>query len=441
MTTALIVDGLDIIIRARVASRNQLVLSAFRADLAKNTQSSDPDVTIILPAYKNPEEVERCLHYLLKADVPRHRIIVVDDYSNDNFVTATTAANFGVKVISIGRNTRKVGAVNVGLHLVDTKYVIILDSDSIILSNYSSLGKVTEEMEVFGLDAMACRILPCPPASKVGRGLQSDKKNLLLDLQTLEFEQCMRVARGSMYGIKKLNDSYKLKYAEVIHISGAFGIFRTPIVSEVMDNVKEETVLGEDAERTLQILAKNGKVGYSSELLVLSACKMDVRSHYHQRVDWGDGFFRTYVSRFGASVLKRRLAGTTYLCMLVRDILLHPLKLVSIPLLFLYPLEFIFLLGFYVALNIFVTRTILADLKVSPRMLVLDIFYKLYMVVFPCTVGYYNATVREIRLHITRRNYKFPPIEIVKVWNLPIQPSMQRIYYQTYQVGIATLKR
>jgi len=42
--------------------------------------------------------------------------------------------------------------------------------------------------------------------------------------------------------------------------------------------------------------------------------------------------------------------------------------------------------------------------------------------------------VREIKLHTTRRNHKFPPIEIVKVWNLPIHSPMQSVCYQTYRV-------
>jgi cellulose synthase/poly-beta-1,6-N-acetylglucosamine synthase-like glycosyltransferase len=418
---AFVVDGLDLIIRARTASRNQPLLSEFRADLANNPPSHDPDLTVIMPAYKNPEEVDRCIHYLLKAGVPCERIIVVDDYSNDNFETATSAANFGVKVISIGRNTKKVGAVNVGLHAVDTKYVAVLDSDSILLSSYSMLAKAIEEMEILGLDAMAGRVLPCPPASMVGRGLKSDKRSLLLELQTFEFDQTMRVGRASMYGIQRLNGSYKLKYADILLISGAFGLFRTPMIREVMYNIKEETIIGEDAERTLKILAKNGQVGYSNDLLVLSACTTDMPSHFKQRVGWSGGFFRTYVSRFGWSVCKRKLAGTTYLVLLVRDLLLHPLKLLLIPSLLLYPLEFVCLIGFYIALNIFITRTVLADLKVSRTVLVLDLFYKLYMTVFAATLGYYKAILHEIKLHTIDRNRKIAPIEIVRLWNLPTQ--------------------
>ena len=422
MALAFAVDGVEMIIRARVASRNQSLLSEFRADLANNRPSQDPDLTVIMPAYKNAKEIDRCLHYLLKAGVPRDKILVVDDCSNDNFVTATTAANYGVKVISIGRNTKKVGAVRAGLHAVDTKYVAVLDSDSVMLNSYSTIAKTIQEMEILGLDAVAGRVLPCPPASVVGRGLKANKRNLLLEIQTLEFDMTMRVGRGSMYAIQRLNHSYKLKYAEILLVSGAFGLFRTAMIRDVMDDMKEETFIGEDCERTLKLLIKGGKVGYSNDILLLSACKMDLRSHFPQRVSWAAVFLRMYLRRFGYSVCKRKLAGTTYIVMLVRDVINHPLKILSIPLMFLYPLEFAGLMGFYIAMNIFLTRTILADLRVSPDILVLDLFYKLYMSVVLTPLGYSQAIFNEIKLHTIDRNRRTAPIEVVRAWNFPTQP-------------------
>jgi cellulose synthase/poly-beta-1,6-N-acetylglucosamine synthase-like glycosyltransferase len=421
LVMAFLVDGVDLLIRAHVFSKSQLLVSRFRADLANNAVSPDPDVTVILPAYKNPEEVERCIHHLLKAGVPQKKILVVDDYSNDNFKTATAAANFGVKVISIGRNTQKVGAVNVGLDAADTKFVVVLDSDCILLATYNRLGKAIEEMEVLGLDAMACRVLPCPPASEVGTEPQLEKRSIMLELQTLEFDQSMRLGRGSLYALQTLNDSYKLKYADVIAIPGAFGIFRRTLLRQVMSNIKEESILAEDAERTLKILAKNGKIGYADDLIVLTAAKLDMNSHFNQRVAWSAGLFRCFVSRFGASVCKKKLAGTVYLSILIRDVLIHPLKIISIPFFLLYPLEFVSIIGFYIALNIFITRRIDIDISISRTMFMLIIFYRLYMNMFPTTAGYFKALLHEIKLHTIDRNRKLPPIKIVRLWNFPTQ--------------------
>lgn len=421
LVTAFLVDGVEMLIRAHVFSKSQLHLSRFRAHLANNSANPDPDVTVILPAYKNPEEVERCIHYLLKAGVPHKKILVVDDYSNDNFKTATVAANFGVRVISIGRNTQKVGAVNVGLDAADTKFVVVLDSDCILLATYKRVGKAIEEMEILGLDAMACRVLPCPPASEVGTELQLDKRSVMLELQTLEFDQSMRLGRGSLYALQPLNDSYKLKYADVIAIPGAFGIFRRTLLRQVMSNIKEESILAEDAERTLKILAKNGKVGYADDLIVLTAAKLDMNSHFNQRVAWSAGLFRCFVSRFGASVCKKKLAGTVYLSILIRDVLIHPLKIISIPFFLLYPLEFVSLIGFYIALNIFITHRIDIDISTSRTMFMQIVFYRLYMNMFPTTAGYFKALLHEIKLHTIDRNLKLPPIKIVRLWNFPTQ--------------------
>jgi len=420
--TAFVTDGVDMLIRARAFSKGQLLLSKFRADLANSPPSSDLDVTVILPAYKNPEEVERCIHYLLKAGIPHEKILVVDDYSNDNYETATRAAYFKVKVISIGRNSQKVGAVNVGLDVADTKYVVVMDSDSVLFASYNRIAKAIEEMEILGLDAMATRILPCPPASEVGTELHLNKRSMMLELQTLEYDQFMRLGRGSMYALQRLNGSYKLKYADVITIPGAFGIFRRTLLRQAMNNIKEESILAEDAERTLKILSKNGKIGYADDIVVLTAAKLDMDSHFYQRVGWTAGLFRCFVSRFGASVCKRKLAGTAYLSILVRDVLIHPLKVLSIPFFLFYPLEFASLMGFYFALTIFITYRIDVDVKVSRTALWLVFFYRLYMNIFPTTAGYFKALLHEIRLHTIDRNRKVPPIEIVRVWNLPMKP-------------------
>ena len=420
LVTAFVVDGIDILARSRAFTKSQSVLSKFRADLAASPHSRDPDVTIVLPAYKNPQEVERCIHYLLKAGIPRKKILVVDDYSNDQFQTAKSAASLGVQVISIGRNGQKVGAVNVGLDAADTKYVIVLDSDSVLLASYDRLAKAIEEMEILGLDVMACRVLPCPPASEVGTALNMDKKSLLLELQYLEYDQAMRLGRGSMYAVQKMNGSYGLKYADVLTVPGAFGIFRRTLLRQVMSNIKEESILAEDAERTLKILGKNGKVGYADDIVVFTAAKLDVASHFNQRVAWAAGFFRCFVSRFGVSVCRRKLAGATYLSMLVRDILIHPLKILSIPFLLLYPLEFLSLMGFYIALNVVVIHKVNVDVKLSRATFALVLFYRLYMTMFPTSVGYFKAFVHEIRLHLCKK-CKVLPIEIVRVWNTPLQ--------------------
>jgi cellulose synthase/poly-beta-1,6-N-acetylglucosamine synthase-like glycosyltransferase len=420
--TTFVIDGVDMLVRARAFSNGQLLLSRFRADLANNPPSSDPDVTFILPAYKNPEEVERCIHHLLKAGIPHEKILVVDDYSNDNYETATRAANFKVKVMSIGRNSQKVGAVNIGLDVADTKYVVVLDSDSVLLASYSRIAKAIEEMEILGLDAMASRLLPCPPASEVGLELQLDKRSMMLELQTLEYDQFMRLGRGSMYALQRLSGSYKLKYAEVIAIPGAFGIFRREVIRQVMSSVKEESILAEDAERTLKIVGKNGKVGYADDIVVLTSAKLDIDSHFYQRVGWSAGLFRCFVSWFGVSVCKRKLAGMAYLSILIRDVLMHPLKALSIPFFLLYPLEFACLMGLYFALVIVTTSRIDVDVKVSRAALILIFFYRLYMSIFPTTAGYFKALLHEIKLHTIDRNRKAPPIEIVRVWNLPAQP-------------------
>lgn len=145
-------------------------------------------------------------------------------------------------------------------------------------------------------------------------------------------------------------------------------------------------------------------------------------SHFSQRVGWSAGLFRCFVSRFGASVCNRKLAGISYLSILIREIINHPLRILSIPFLLLYPLEFVSLIGLYVAINIFIGSRISVDLKLPVSIYVLTVFYRLYMSMFPTTAGYFKALLHEIKLHTIDRNRKLPPIKTVRIWNFSPQP-------------------
>lgn len=417
LTTAFVADGIEILIRARAFNRNQLNLTKFRDEFI---EKYDLDFTVILPAYRKPQEdLKRSIHSLLKAGIPKNQILVVDDFSDDQFKTAGTAAKLGVRVMSISRNTKKVGALKIAVDAINTKYVVLMDSDSVLLTNCDGLKRAINEMGLLGLDAMAGRVLPFHPSLKAGseRSLAPEKKGLLLELQSLEYDQSMRLGRGSMYSVDAQSGSYRLKYAEVTCVSGAFGIFRTTVLRQVMTKIKEE-FSGEDFERTLRILGINGKVGYSDNIVVLTSAPVNLVSHVKQRVEWSAGLFRCSFSKFGGTVCKRKRAGLTYLTNLIRDIIIHPLKLFSIPFLLLfYPIGFLSLIIFYTALNFLVAKKLNIGNAAPTKALLLLPFYKFYISIVPTTIGYLKAFVYDVKLHTLSRNYRARPIGIIREWN------------------------
>ena len=215
------------LIRTRAFFRNKSKLSEFRNSL-KDRDLEDPDFTVIMPAYRNYDAVKRAVEHLLEMGIPSKQILVVDDFSNDQYATALETSKLGVRVVSINRNSKKVGAINLGLDVVKTEFVVLLDSDSFVVSSCQRLREAMLEMQTLGLDAMAGRVLPCGYSPTVESELfpLSERRSRMLQLQWLEYDQAMRLGRGAMYALKKEESEFRVKHAEVSSVSGAFGIFR-----------------------------------------------------------------------------------------------------------------------------------------------------------------------------------------------------------------------
>lgn len=421
---AFFLDGTEILLRLRAFSSRKHRIAEFRQDLSKNIKESNSDFTVILPVFRRREELEKCIAHLFRARIPKEKIMVVDDFSNDGFQTANVAARYGLGVISISRNTKKVGAIELGVKQARSKYVILMDADSLLVSNINQIEETIMEMETLNLDAMAARILPHRDAP-----LPSASSWLLFELQYLEYEQAMQLGRGAMYEIVKNEDeeairleNAKVKHADVISVSGAFGIFRTEALLRALSTYKsvEENFNGEDIERTFKVLATNGKIGYSDHLLVQTFSPSTFKSHFKQRIKWSEGFFRCFCSRFGVGICKRKTSTSVYGLYLSRDILLHPLKLLFLPLLFLnFPL-FLTLLGFYIALNTATVVYLRNWTSVSKKAILLLPLYRLYMEIFPTTIGYAEALAHAAKISVLKSVGKtcLPPISIVKTWNL-----------------------
>jgi len=85
--------------------------------------------TIVIPNYNGMEYLEKCLVSLMAdtEDYPA-RILVVDNGSVDRSAEAAEKMA-GVEVIRMGKNTGFCTAVNAGIKVSDTSYVILLNND------------------------------------------------------------------------------------------------------------------------------------------------------------------------------------------------------------------------------------------------------------------------------------------------------------------------
>lgn len=84
------------------------------------------NIAVVIPAFNEEERLPEVLEAVTGCPAVK-QAIVVDDGSEDD--TSKVARSFGVKVIRLGQNCGKAGAVWVGLQEVDLPIVVLLDAD------------------------------------------------------------------------------------------------------------------------------------------------------------------------------------------------------------------------------------------------------------------------------------------------------------------------
>lgn len=84
-------------------------------------------VTVVIPAYRRPDMVERAVRSVLGQTRPPAEIIVVDDASGDD--TGARAAAAGAHVLTHARNQGEGATRNTGIEAAAHDWVALLDSD------------------------------------------------------------------------------------------------------------------------------------------------------------------------------------------------------------------------------------------------------------------------------------------------------------------------
>lgn len=92
------------------------------------------DLTVIVPVYKDPMLLHRCLETMFRYAPYNYRVIVIDSSEDEREQQAVQetveVVGKGTEVIHTGINKKVMGAFNRGLEEVDTRYVALLHDDS-----------------------------------------------------------------------------------------------------------------------------------------------------------------------------------------------------------------------------------------------------------------------------------------------------------------------
>ncbi len=116
-----------------------------------NTEPSQPDqtkVTVVIPTYNRADLIEKAIKSVLQQTIPHWKLLIVDDASTDHtakVVSAFLQADSRISYYRMPNNCGQAHALNQALQLVDTKYMIQLDSDDWLAN--TALERLVSGME------------------------------------------------------------------------------------------------------------------------------------------------------------------------------------------------------------------------------------------------------------------------------------------------------
>lgn len=273
-----------------------------------------PKVSVVIPAYNEQLDIDRCITSLKAQSYPHHliEVIVIDDGSTDRTEAVVNghihgtphwnghirlhnrvipAREFGgVLTLVQGQHQGKPTAVNLGLARCRGELIFAVDSDVVLepeaIEQAVSAFQVDPELAAatahliidpellveadrFGHIRLDRHDLP------VGRRLNASERFLTAS-QFLEYLQSFRIGRHA-----------EAARNELFTLSGACAMFRRSVLID-MHGYRGRTV-SEDTDATLSVRRLTRKVGYLPQVRVHLAPTTSWVSLFSQRVRWQRG--------------------------------------------------------------------------------------------------------------------------------------------------------
>lgn len=204
---------------------------------------SDPDVSIIIPAYNKWVYTAACLRSLAETTSrASFEVIVVDDQSSDESADRLAAVE-GLKYIRNDKNLGFIGSCNRGAESARGQYVLMLNNDTQVLDGW--LDALLETFERFPDTGLAGARLMYPDGS-----LQENGGIVFND------------GSGWNYGKNDMTEKPEYQFTrEVDYCSGACIMLRTELFRDLNGfDVKYSPAYYEDTDLAFRVRAKGLKV-------------------------------------------------------------------------------------------------------------------------------------------------------------------------------------
>ena len=250
-----------------------------------NTEQSvfQPRVTIIVPVYNEATVIRSALRSLLALRYPAFDILVVDDGSTDD--TFGRAAEMegtynGVNVRVVRKaNGGKASALNTGIALARTPFVLCMDGDSRL-----ERDTLLHALRHFNDSRVA---------AVAGNVKVVNRNNLWTRLQALEYIEGLNMPRRAQGFLHAVNI-----------IPGPIGVFRRDVLLSV--GGYDTDTFAEDADLTLKILTAGWHVVYEDRAIAWTEAPEQLLDLIKQRYRWTRGILQALLKRAGWVLHPRR---------------------------------------------------------------------------------------------------------------------------------------
>lgn len=242
--------------------------------------STDISISFIIPAHNAEQTIKKCINSILKQDIRKSEIIVVDDGSSDNTLQILRDDYKRINCITIlsQKNSGVSAARNLALSKANGEWIIFLDSDDWLEENAAeSLARLCDHEDVdFIITRMSTR--DNQKFNHIDSNVYRNNKGVLID--RLLFEEG-KIAPG--------------KYEDAFHCRGIGGkIIRRSIIVDNSVRFPTDTSMFEDGIFNLQCMFKSNSILCASEVFYHYFCDNPHSRTKHLRRDTAEEYMRIH---------------------------------------------------------------------------------------------------------------------------------------------------
>jgi len=231
-------------------------------------ENPSKDITILIAAKNEAENIENTLSYIGKQDYSGHiKVFLIDNASTDD--TSLVALSAGKKLgldidVIYEEKPGKFNALNTGLKHVTTDLVITLDADTLL--HRSAVRYLVARIESAPSDV-------CAVAGSVL--VRNSRENMITRIQ--EWDYFLSIA-----SIKRLQGLYQ----GTLVAQGAYSVYKTDCVREVGG---WPDAIGEDIVLTWNLLKRNWRTYFEPMAVAFTNVPNTFRVFARQRSRWARG--------------------------------------------------------------------------------------------------------------------------------------------------------